>query len=126
VTLPIAGVTGLSGVSTAALSQLQGGAGLQSLSSLAATDPTSGTGAAEAAGAVREADFSNVLGDGLRSLEQLDQTAQVKGVEAATGDLTDVHDYVIAANEVQLATQLTTTIRNKALDAFNEIMRMPL
>ena len=40
--------------------------------------------------------------------------------------LTDVHDYVIAATQAQLATELTTTVRNKALDAFNEIMRMPL
>ena len=125
-TLPIAGVSGMSGMSTAALSQLQGGAQLQGVGSLAATDPTSGTGASAAAGATREASFSNALGEGLRSLEQKDQTAQVKSVEAATGDLNDVHDYVIAANEVQLATQLTTTIRNKALDAFNEIMRMPL
>jgi flagellar hook-basal body complex protein FliE len=126
VTIPIAGVSGMSGVSTAALTQLQGGAQLQGLGSLAGADPTSGTSASAAAGATREASFSNVLGEGLRSLEQKDATAQVKSVEAATGDLNDVHDYVIAANEVQLATQLTTTIRNKALDAFNEIMRMPL
>ncbi len=37
-----------------------------------------------------------------------------------------MQDYVIAATQAQLATQLTTTVRNKALDAFNEIMRMPL
>ena len=59
-------------------------------------------------------------------VETLDRTATSKAVQAATGDLTDVHDYVIAATQAQVATELTTTVRNKALEAFNDIMRMPL
>ena len=45
-------------------------------------------------------------------------------VKAATGSLTDVHDYMIASTEASLATQLTTAVSNKAVAAFNEIMRM--
>jgi flagellar hook-basal body complex protein FliE len=45
-------------------------------------------------------------------------------VKAATGDLGAVHDYTLAATEAQVTTQLTVAVRNKALDAFNEIMRM--
>ena len=74
----------------------------------------------------RSSDFGNLVVDSLGKVESLDRTAQSKAIQAATGDLTDVHDYVIAATEAQTATELTTTMRNKALEAFNEIMRMPL
>jgi len=84
------------------------------------------TTGADRAAAGRGADFASSVGNGLEQLEQLDRTASGKAVQAATGDLTDVHDYVIAATQAQLATELTTTVRNKALDAFNDIMRMPL
>ena len=47
-------------------------------------------------------------------------------MQAATGDLSAIHDYTLAATEAQVATQLTVAVRNKALDAFNEIMRMPV
>ncbi|MDQ1293679.1 MAG: flagellar hook-basal body complex protein FliE [Actinomycetota bacterium] len=93
---------------------------------------TSGVGAAstaagvDAAASVRSADFADAVGRGLEEVSQLDQTAKGKAVEAATGDLTEIHDYVIAATEAQTATELTTTVRNKALEAFNEIMRMQL
>jgi flagellar hook-basal body complex protein FliE len=85
-----------------------------------------GTSAVDSAAAARSANFGDLLTNGLQNLENLDLTAQNKAIAAATGDATDVHDYVIAATEAQTATELTTTLRNKALDSFNEIMRMPL
>ena len=112
------------------------GAGVRQLAHLwqhqmlsgAGSDPTrvAASGAVDAGTAARGADFASALAQGLQQLESLDHTASTKAVQAATGDLNDVHDYVIAATEAQTATELTTTVRNKALDAFNEIMRMPL
>jgi flagellar hook-basal body complex protein FliE len=37
-----------------------------------------------------------------------------------------VHDYMIASTEASLATEMVVTIKNKAVEAFNEIMRMPV
>jgi flagellar hook-basal body complex protein FliE len=70
-------------------------------------------------------DFAAVLSKGLDSLQGMQSKADGLAVQAATGTLTDVHNYTIAATEASLATQLTATIRNKALEAFNDIMRMP-
>jgi flagellar hook-basal body complex protein FliE len=69
-------------------------------------------------------DFAAQLGQGLSNLQGLQSKADDLAVQAATGTLTDVHDYMIASTEASLATQLTVAVRNKALDAFNEIMRM--
>ena len=88
-------------------------------------DPAGGSAAAKAA-QIRSADFADAIGKNLQNVAALDATASDKAVQAATGDLQDVHDYVIAAVEAQTATELTTTVRNKALESFNEIMRMPL
>jgi flagellar hook-basal body complex protein FliE len=123
-------VAGISGVGGAGLNQLAelyrqqvtSGQGTGGAGATEAVNPTAAVRAAEQRGA----DFGNLVIDSLGKVESLDRTAQTKAVQAATGDLTDVHDYVIAATEAQTATELTTTLRNKALEAFNEIMRMPL
>ena len=47
-------------------------------------------------------------------------------VQAATGDLDAIHDYTIAATEASVTAQLTVAVRNRAMEAFNEIMRMPI
>jgi flagellar hook-basal body complex protein FliE len=111
-----------------------GGVNLSQLAQMYQQQVTSGngTGAVSAdtapgrAAATRGSDFASAIGNGLQQVENLDKTAASKAVQAATGDLTDVHDYVIAASQAQTATELTTTLRNKALDSFNDIMRMPL
>jgi flagellar hook-basal body complex protein FliE len=43
---------------------------------------------------------------------------------AATGDLKDVHDYMVASAEASLTTEMVVAIKNQAVGAFNEIMRM--
>lgn len=84
------------------------------------------TGAVDPGAGVRGLDFGAMLGGRLDSLAAMDGTTSSLAAQAATGDLENIHDYVIAAQEMQTATELTTTIRNKALEAFSEIMRMPL
>ncbi|MFF5232016.1 flagellar hook-basal body complex protein FliE [Dactylosporangium sp. NPDC000521] len=69
-------------------------------------------------------DFGAVVAQGLQRLQQVQDTADDLAVRAATGSLTDVHDYMIAATEANLATSLTVAVRNRALESFNEIMRM--
>jgi flagellar hook-basal body complex protein FliE len=85
---------------------------------------TAGTAGTAATGQAGGADFASMLSQGMQSLQGLHSTADSLAVKASTGDLNAIHDYTIAATEASTATQLTTAVRNKALEAFNEIMRM--
>lgn len=71
-----------------------------------------------------DADFGSMVLDGLDRLEQVQDRSDQLSVKAATGDLNAIHDYTIAATEAQVTTQLTVAVRNKAVEAFTEIMRM--
>ncbi len=67
--------------------------------------------------------FAGVLGS-VEQLQQLQSTSNELAVKAVTGDLDDVHDYTIASAQSALALELTAAVRNKAVEAFTEIMRM--
>jgi flagellar hook-basal body complex protein FliE len=69
-------------------------------------------------------DFGSVIVNALEGLQATQNHADSLAVKAATGDLNDVHDYMIAAGEASLATEYTVAVRNRAVEAFNEIMRM--
>jgi len=84
--------------------------------------PVEGSGATSPDGVA----FGDLLLDGLERLEGVQDKADGLAVQAATGDLDDIHDYTIAATEASVTTQLTVAVRNRALEAFNEIMRMPI
>ena len=45
-------------------------------------------------------------------------------MRAASGTLPNIHDYTLAAAEAETATKLTVAVRNKAIEAFQEIMRL--
>jgi flagellar hook-basal body complex protein FliE len=68
--------------------------------------------------------FGSILAQGLQSLQDVQTKQDTLAVKAATGDLTNVHDYTVAAAEAKLATSLTVALRDKAVGAFNEILRM--
>jgi flagellar hook-basal body complex protein FliE len=91
---------------------------------LPTTAPVSGPEGISAAGGAAGGDFATMLSSGIERLEGLHDQADKLAVQAATGDLANLHDYTVAATEASVATQLTTAVRNKALEAFQEIMRM--
>lgn len=80
--------------------------------------------AVSAAGGTSGTDFSQLLSQGLQHLQGLHTQTDQLALKASTGDLNALHDYTITATEASVATQLTTAVRNKALEAFQEIMRM--
>jgi flagellar hook-basal body complex protein FliE len=77
------------------------------------------SGAREASG-----EFGRLISDGIDNLEKVQDRSDSLAVKAATGDLNAIHDYTIAATEASVTTQLTVAVRNKAVEAFTEIMRM--
>lgn len=70
--------------------------------------------------------FAAVLAASFDKIQGLQANADGLAAQAATGDLKDVHDYIIASTEAKLATEMVVTIKNQAVAAFNEIMRMPI
>lgn len=70
--------------------------------------------------------FGDMVLDGLDRLEGVQDRSDALAVQAATGDLDDIHDYTLAATEASVTAQLTVAVRNRAMEAFTEIMRMPI
>jgi flagellar hook-basal body complex protein FliE len=87
---------------------------LRAATGASTTERTSGTSST----------FGRSLVEALDGLEATQDHADDLAEKAATGDLVDVHDNMISATEASLATELTVAIRNRAIESFNEIMRM--
>jgi flagellar hook-basal body complex protein FliE len=93
---------------------------LQALDALGATSAT--TAAPAASGS--DAAFGAALTGSIDSLQQAQSTSNELAIKAVTGDLDDVHDYTVASSQAKVALELTAAVRNKAVEAFTEIMRM--
>jgi flagellar hook-basal body complex protein FliE len=82
-------------------------------STVAAANTDNGTGA-----------VGNAFTQALDALQGTQNSADQLAQAAATGNLTDVHNYTIAATEAQITTELTVAVRDRAVQSFNEIMGM--
>jgi flagellar hook-basal body complex protein FliE len=60
----------------------------------------------------------------LKQVEGLTNNADQLAEGVATGQLTDVHQFTTAAAKAQLGVELTVAVRNRAVEAYQEIMRM--
>lgn len=71
-------------------------------------------------------DFGQFLTDALNQVDGLQKNADATSVGLATGQIQDVHTVMIALQKASLSLNMTVEVRNKALDAYQEIMRMQM
>ena len=79
------------------------------------------------AGAAQIAEsFGSMLNNAIQSLNQ--QQAQVEHLnhQFIIGEISDAHTLTIAAEKLSLGLEMTVQIRNKAVEAYQEIMRMQI
>lgn len=68
--------------------------------------------------------FANTLRTAVGEVAELQtqRDEMVKGMIA--GEVTEVHDVMVAAEEAQLAFELLLEVRNRLLESYQEVMRM--
>jgi flagellar hook-basal body complex protein FliE len=91
---------------------------IPSIASLTGVQGTQPTGATGASG------FANAMSGAVDNLQQLQSTSDTLAIQAVTGSLNDIHTATIAASRAEVTLELAAAVRNKGVDAFNEIMRM--
>lgn len=81
---------------------------------------------AQAAQANPTVGFSNFLEEMVAKVNE-NQAAADKSIQAmATGEGKGLHEVMIAVEKASISFQLLTQVRNKAVEAYQEIMRMPV
>jgi len=59
-------------------------------------------------------------------VDELEKQSKAVAEDFAAGKTDNIHEVMIAAQKADIAIQFTLQIRNKILDAYNEIMRMQI
>ncbi|HAI22100.1 MAG TPA: flagellar hook-basal body complex protein FliE [Clostridiales bacterium UBA8153] len=70
--------------------------------------------------------FAGLLRDAVSQANRLELQAQDLDARLALGEPVDLHKVVIASEQAALALDLVVQVRNRAIEAYQEIMRMPL
>ena len=70
--------------------------------------------------------FSELLDKSINQVNRLLMESDRLDEMAMLGEVENLHQVVIGSQKAELALQYTIQIRNKILDAYHEIMRMPM
>ena len=76
--------------------------------------------------AAESGSFSDVLGKFVTDVNSLQNKASESIEKLATGEISDVHQVMIAVEEAGTAMEFMLEIRNKIVEAYQEVMRMPV
>ena len=68
--------------------------------------------------------FAETLNDAVMNVNEMQKTSDTKMEELATGRAKSIPDVMIAAEKADVALKLMVQVRNKIIDAYQEIMKM--
>ena len=76
------------------------------------------------AGGIAPSPFADTLKDSLAKVNELQQEKKAMITSFASGEQQNVHELMISLQKAGLAMNMTTAVRNKALEAYKELARM--
>lgn len=68
--------------------------------------------------------FQSLFEDAVNNVKQTDSNLNSEIYKLATGQSDNLHDVTIASQKASLSVDLLVQLRDKVLDAYNEVMRM--
>ncbi len=73
-----------------------------------------------------EKSFFDHLKDSVNEVNALQKSADTQATDLASGKNDNIHETMLAVNQAELGFQMLVQIRNKALEAYQEVMRMSI
>ncbi len=73
-----------------------------------------------------QVDFGGFLKDAIGKVNNLEIQSQQADEMLAIGETENIHEVMIAAQKADIALQFTMEVKNKIMEAYKEIMRLPL
>ena len=95
------------------------GAGMPAFSGLSGSSAAAGSAGSQAA-----APFGDLLTDAVSQVNQLENQAHAAVYGLVTGSGVDVHQAMIATEKASMAFELALAVRNKAVQAYQQVMGM--
>jgi flagellar hook-basal body complex protein FliE len=68
--------------------------------------------------------FGDTLTEAVSKVNEMQQEADIKMQQLATGENTNISEVMIAAEKADIALKLMMSVRSKMIDAYQEIMKM--
>lgn len=68
--------------------------------------------------------FGDVFKNALKEVSAAQNVSDKKTDQLLTGEVKDVHEVMIASQKASLSLQMTMQVRNKVVEAYQEVMRM--
>ena len=72
----------------------------------------------------QDGSFADILTESFKTTSNKDALDKASSLELLTGESDDLSGLLIDAQKAELSLQLALQIRNKVVDAYNELMRM--
>jgi len=97
---------------------------LSPLSPLPPVSPTTSLNKAQGEQAVQGNSFAKQLSEALAEVNSMQVKADDMATKLVLGEIDDIHQVTIAMEKAALSLQLAVQVRNKVIEAYQEIARM--
>jgi flagellar hook-basal body complex protein FliE len=100
--------------------------GIEAVQAIQALQPQGATAIAGAAQQPGAMSFTQLVDKGLNDVNQQLTASQIDLQRMAVGDVQNLHEVMIRLEEAQLSFQLFMQVRNRFLEAYQDVMKMQI